>query len=170
MIERGQAADINMINESDEIRDLRQQRAQMATEYASLSQRFKEDYPALVELRNQMDEISDQIAEERTLAIRGILSRVQQLVAEAESLREAIEQREGSILALNQQGVQYNILKRDFETNRELYDGLLQRMKEIGVAAGVQENNIAVIDAALPPGGAFKPNLAATWRWLSCWG
>src|SRR6056297_1653336 len=159
MIERGQAADINLINESDEIRALRQQRAQMATEYASLSQRFKEDYPTLVELRNQMDTISDQIAEERTLAIRGILSRFNSLTAEAESLREAIEKREASILALNQQGVQYNILKRDFETNRELYDGLLQRMKEIGVAAGVQENNIAVIDEALPPGGPFKPDL-----------
>src|SRR6056297_980114 len=159
MIERGQAADINMVNESAEIRALRQQRAQMATEYASLSQRFKEDYPTLVELRNQMDTISDQIAEERTLAIRGILSRFNSLTAEAESLRDAIETRESSILALNQQGVQYNILKRDFETNRELYDGLLQRMKEIGVAAGVQENNIAVIDEALPPGGPFKPDL-----------
>jgi len=159
MIERGQAADINLINESEEIRALRQQRAEMASEYASLSQRFKDDYPALVELRSQMDEVSDQIAEERTLAIRGILSRYNSLAAEAESLRDAIEQREASILALNQQGVQYNILKRDFETNRELYDGLLQRMKEIGVAAGVQENNIAVIDQALPPGGPFKPKL-----------
>ena len=160
MIERGQAADINLVNESEEIRELRQQRAQMATEYASLSQRFKDDYPTLVELRNQMDQISDQIAEERTLAIRGILSRFNSLTAEAESLREAIEAREGAILALNQQGVQYNILKREFETNRELYDGLLQRMKEIGVAAGVQENNIAVIDEALPAGAPFKPNLS----------
>jgi len=160
MIERGQAADINLINESDEIRALRQQRAQMATEYASLSQRFKEDYPTLVELRNQMDTISDQIAEERTLAIRSVLSRYNSLSAEAESLRAAIEQREQTILALNTQGVQYNILNRELETNRELYDGLLQRMKEIGVAAGIQENNIAVIEAALPPGGPYKPNMS----------
>lgn len=160
MIERGQAADINLINESGEIRALRQQRAQLATEYASLSQRFKEDYPTLVELRNQMDTISDQIAEERTLAIRSILSRYNTKIAEAESLRDAIERREGSILALNQQGVQYNILKRDFETNRELYDGLLQRMKEIGVAAGIQENNVSVIDAALAPYGPYKPRMS----------
>ena len=62
-------------------------------------------------------------------------------------------------MALNEQAVQYNILRREHETNRELYDGLLQRMKEIGVAAGVQENTIAVIDEALQPGGPFKPNL-----------
>ncbi|MDT8322075.1 MAG: polysaccharide biosynthesis tyrosine autokinase, partial [Xanthomonadales bacterium] len=160
MIERGQATDISAVNESEEIQALRQRRAAMSTEYASLSQRFKESYPTLVELRHQMDEISDQIAEERRLAIRAILSRHNSLTSEAESLREAIEAREGGILALNQQGVQYNILKRDFETNRELYDGLLQRMKEIGVAAGVQENNIAVIDSAIASGAPFKPILS----------
>jgi len=159
MIERGQAADVSLISESAEIRALRQRRAELAAEYASLSQRFKDDYPTLVELRNQMDEISDQIAEERTLAIRGVLGRHNRLLAEAEALRDAIERRESSILALSQQGVQYNILKREFETSRELYDGLLQRMKEIGVASGLQENNISVIDAAQPAGGPYKPNL-----------
>jgi capsular exopolysaccharide synthesis family protein len=159
MIQRGQAADINQVNDSQAIRDLRQQRAALATEYSSLSQRFKDDYPTLVELRNQMDTISEQIADERALAVRDILARYNSRMAEAESLRNAIEQREQAIIALNQQGVQYNILRREFETSRELYDGLLQRMKEVGVAAGVQENNIAVIDEALPAGGPFKPNL-----------
>ncbi|MCA1778404.1 MAG: polysaccharide biosynthesis tyrosine autokinase [Xanthomonadaceae bacterium] len=159
MIERGQAADVSLVTDNAEIATLRQRRSEMATEYASLSQRFKDDYPTLVELRNQMDEISNQIANERTLIIRGILSRFNSLSAEADSLRVAIEDRETGILQLNQQAVQYNILKRDFETNRELYDGLLQRMKEIGVSSGLQENNIAVIDAALPAGAPFKPNL-----------
>jgi succinoglycan biosynthesis transport protein ExoP len=159
MIERGQAADISQVSDSEEIRALRQQRSLLATEYASLSQRFKDDYPTLVELRNQMNTISEQIADERALAVRDILARYNSRTAEAESLRDAIERREQAILALNQQGVQYNILRREFETNRELYDGLLQRMKEVGVAAGVQENNIAVIDEARPAGGPFKPNL-----------
>ena len=159
MIESGQAGDIKLLNENEDIRQLRRERAQIATEYASLSQRFKEGYPALVQMRNKMDTISDQIAEERTRALRRILSQYNSLAAEAEALRNEIESREQSILALNQQGVQYNILKRDFETNRELYDGLLQRMKEIGVATGVQENNIAVIDSALPAGSPYKPRL-----------
>jgi len=159
MVEGGQASDLNLMNENEDIRQLRRERAQLATEYASLSQQFKEGYPALVQLRNKIDTISDQIAEERTLAIRRFLSRYKSLTAEAEALRIEIESREQSILALNQQGVQYNILKRDFETNRELYDGLLQRMKEIGVATGVQENNIAVIDSALPANSPYKPQL-----------
>jgi polysaccharide biosynthesis transport protein len=159
IIESGQAGDIKLVNENEDIRQLRRERAQIATEYASLSQRFKEGYPELVQLRNKMDTISDQIDEERTRAIRRILSQHSSLAAEAEALRNEIESREQSILALNQQGVRYNILKRDFETNRELYDGLLQRMKEIGVATGVQENNIAVIDSALPANSPYKPQL-----------
>lgn len=160
MIESGYSADINLINDSEQIRALRQQRAQLATEYASLSQRFKEDYPTLVELRSQMDQISDQIAEERAQVIRNILSNYSSLSAESESLKDAIEAREAGILALNQQGVQYNILRREFETSRELYDGLLQRKKEIRIAAGVQENNIAVIDAARPATVPFSPDLS----------
>ena len=160
MIERGDSNNINLVNDSEQIRTLRNQRAQLATEYASLSQRFKEDYPTLVELRSQMNQISDQIVEERALVIRNILSNYSSLSAESESLKGAIEVREAGILALNQQGVQYNILRREFETSRELYDGLLQRMKEIGIAAGVQENNIAVIDAARPATVPFSPDLS----------
>lgn len=160
MIEDGQSEDINLVNDNEQIRQLRQQRAELATEYASLSQRFKEDYPTLVELRQQMEQISNQIAEQRQLAIRNILSNYSSLSAESESLEGAIQDREAGILALNQQAVQYNILKREFETSRELYDGLLQRMKEVGVAAGVQENNIAVIDDAIAAGAPFSPNLS----------
>ena len=51
MIERGQAADINMVNESEAIQACASSAPQLATEYASLSQRFKDDYPTLVELQ-----------------------------------------------------------------------------------------------------------------------
>jgi len=51
------------------------------------------------------------------------------------------------------------VLKREADTNRELYKGLLQRYKEVGVAGGVGSNNITVVDAAKIPIGKFKPSL-----------
>ena len=70
-------------------------------------------------------------------------SREQRLTEKVDSLREqTLDQRRRSI--------QYNIFQRDVDTNRELYNGLLQRYKEIGVAGGVGENNISVIDIARP--------------------
>src|SRR3546814_4601190 len=56
-------------------------------------------------------------------------------------------------LDVDSRSIQYNILKREADTNRQLYDALLQRYKEIGVAGGVSANNIAIVDRALPPRG-----------------
>jgi capsular exopolysaccharide synthesis family protein len=53
--------------------------------------------------------------------------------------------------------IQYNILQRDVDTNRALYEGLLQRYKEVGVAGGVTANNIAIIDRAEPSPGPSSP-------------
>jgi len=159
LIENGRGNDIRLVVNDDQIRSLESQRADLSTEYASLSQRFMDDYPAVVELRSRMDEIDAQIAERRESIINDVLSEYRNLEAEVTALQNAINDREAGILGLSQQGVQYNILRREFETNRELYDGMLQRLKEIGVAAGAQENNIAVIDSALRPGAPYLPNV-----------
>ena len=54
------------------------------------------------------------------------------------------------VLDLQKRSIQYNILKREVDTNRELYTSLLQRYKEVDVAAGVGANNVFVVDRAMP--------------------
>ena len=53
----------------------------------------------------------------------------------------------------------YNILKREVDSNRQLYDSMLQRVKETGVAAAMKASGIRVIDPAIPPDSPYKPNL-----------
>src|SRR6185295_1803000 len=65
------------------------------------------------------------------------------------------------VLDLQDRSIRYNILKREVDTNRTLYDGLLQRLKEVGVEAGVVTNNVTVVDPALPPREPYKPNLTS---------
>lgn len=160
-IQSGRATQLAGVLENDAIRGLRLQLADLSTQRASMLQTFKEDYPAVVELNTRMGQIQTEIDELMRRELQVISSQYENLRTQAQTLEEAIVERENSILALSQQSVQYNILKREFETNRELYDGLLQRMKEIGLAAGIQENNISIIDPALVPGGPYHPNF---WR------
>ena len=56
-----------------------------------------------------------------------------------------------------ERAVQYNILKREVDTNKQLYEGLLQRLKEAGVSAGMNASNIRVVDAAVPPTRPVRP-------------
>ena len=51
------------------------------------------------------------------------------------------------------------MLKRDAEANRQLYQDLLQRLKEAGVSAGLRSSNIRVVDVARVPTGPIKPNV-----------
>lgn len=159
LVQRGRLDHLDPVVNSAAIAELQRRLLDASTEYASLSERFLDDYPTVAEVLRRMELIRAEIAAERQRIAEGILGRFETLRAQEVALERAIAEREERIMALNEQAVQYNILRREHETNRELYDGLLQRMKEIGVAAGVQESNISVIDAAQVPGGAFRPVL-----------
>jgi capsular exopolysaccharide family len=156
-IRAGQGDALDVIVNNPLIDTLQAQYVEARAEYARLTAQFKPEYPAMMELKNQVDQLEEQINTEKQRVLRSILQRYQNLAKQSDALQSAIEAQENALLALNQQAVQYNILKREVETNKELYEGLLQRMKEIGVASGAHENNIAVIDAAQVPPAPFKP-------------
>lgn len=139
------------------IQQLSQQRAQLEGEYSQELQRRKEEHPALVQAKANIAELDRQIA---TLAgsIRASIRDQYQVASRQEqALAGNVGQLKGETLNEQDRGVRYNILKREVETNRELYDGLLQRYKEVGAQAGITQNNISVIDAATGPRRPVSP-------------
>jgi len=159
-IENGRVDSLEPIVNNENIQRYEERLDEARLEYDSLSQQFMEDYPALVDARQRMDSLRSQIEQERQRAINRITERYENLQIERDDLQHAVDERESRILALNQRAVQYNILSRELETNRELYDGMLQRMKEIGLTAGLQENNVSMVDQAIPAGSPYMPNMS----------
>jgi capsular exopolysaccharide synthesis family protein len=106
-----------------------------------------------------VDELNDQI---KTLA-NDIKSSIhdQYLTAvdQEQSLENQVAQLKGATLAEQDRSVRYNILAREADTNRTLYDGLLQRYKEVSAESGVTTNNISIIDRADAPIEPSSPNL-----------
>jgi G-rich domain on putative tyrosine kinase len=74
-------------------------------------------------------------------------------------MRKRIEALRQEVLDLQKRSIQYNILKREVDTNRELHASLLQRFKEVDVASGVGVNNVFVVDRAQIPGAPSSPGL-----------
>jgi ATPases involved in chromosome partitioning len=74
-------------------------------------------------------------------------------------LREGIEDAQAEILDLNARSTRFQALKREVDTNAQLYDGLLQRLKEVDISAGVANNNISIVDRAEIPRAAISPNM-----------
>ena len=77
-------------------------------------------------------------------------------------LRAALEQQKTEANKLNESAIDYNLLKRDVDANRQLYEGLLQKMKEAGVSAGLKSSNVRTVDAARIPTRPAKPNVPRT--------
>ncbi len=115
----------------------------------------------MLQLKGQIDEIDKQIAVEEGNIRAGIQADYQAALQQEQMLGEQMSGMKGDVLDLQNRSIQYNIFKREVDTNRQLYDGLLQRYKEIGIAGGVSANNISIVDRA-EPGDKILPTCAAT--------
>jgi capsular exopolysaccharide synthesis family protein len=141
------------------IRTLQQQRADLQGQYQQKLQVFKPDYPEMKQLHGQIAELDKQIAGELRNIRASVRAEYDAAMAQENLLTGKLASLRNQTLDVDNRSIQYNILKREVDTNRQLYDALLQRYKEIGVAGGVSTNNVAVVDRALPPQGRYKPNL-----------
>lgn len=137
---------------------LRQKRAEIAAEYANLRAQFEDEYPPVQSLRSQIASLDSAIAREEQRASSSARQEYIQAVERENDLRARVRQLEGELYGQRSDSIQYNINQREVDTNRELYDGLLQRYKEIGVA-GVGSSNISIVDRASLPEGPSSPNL-----------
>ncbi|MCF7985242.1 MAG: polysaccharide biosynthesis tyrosine autokinase [Thiohalocapsa sp.] len=147
------------ILESELVASLKQRRSELEAEYQEQLEVFKPGYPAMQQLRRQIDEVTREIARETGSVVRSVQAKYQAKVREEAKLTQRIAELKEEALALQDRSTDYETLRREVETNRELYDGLLQRMKEVGVAAGIGENNISVVDPATIPILPYKPDL-----------
>lgn len=139
------------------IQQMTQKRAELQSQYQEELQRRKPEHPAVQQAAAAIRELDRQIA---TLAgsIRSSIQNQYLTAQKQESqLAGTVNNLKGSTLAEQQLGIRYNILKREVDTNRELYNGLLQRYKEVSAEAGVTSNNISIVDRAEPPLVPFSP-------------
>ena len=141
------------------IQRLTEQRAQLDSEYKQKLSIYQPDYPEMVRLKAQIDEADGQI---QTIA-SNIRTSIQSQYVIAANQERALQAQVGGLtgdaLDLRDRSIQYNILQRELDTTRTLYEGLLQRYKEVSVTGDITANNISIIDSANPPSAPSKPNM-----------
>lgn len=140
------------------VQHLKENKAKLELAYQEKLSLFKPDYPTMVQLQEQIDQVGAQIEAEIS-SVRSALSADYQLALHKENMLKAeVAGIKEEVMRRQDTGSEYNILKREVETSRALYEGILQRLKEIGVASGISTNNITIIDPAEIPKAPFKPN------------
>jgi polysaccharide biosynthesis transport protein len=138
---------------------LQEKEADLNEQYAQVTTAFGSAYPKTVELKNQLDQVRASMAIEQGRIRDKIKNQYLAAVQREKLLQDAFEHQKQDANELNQSAIEFTSLKRDAESNRELYLSMLQRLKEAGVTAGLRSSNIRVVDVARVPTSPFKPDV-----------
>ena len=138
---------------------MREERAQDQADYAKLLQQFEPKYPPALALNAQIQSLDRAILQEEQRVGTSLQQNYQSALKRERMLAARVNGLKGNLTDLRQRSIQYNIYQRDADTNRELYNALLQRYKEIGVAGGVEKNNVTIVDDPKLPDRPSSPKL-----------
>ena len=138
---------------------LHQQQADLKIQIAELSTQFGPSYPKVAQLNNQNKEIERQIQVETRKAVDHLRGEYQTALQRETMLREAFQKQKQEANRLNENAIDYTLLKRDVDSNRQLYEGLLEKLKQAGVTAGLKSTNFRIVDAARAPNAPVEPNI-----------
>ncbi|MDQ2879281.1 MAG: polysaccharide biosynthesis tyrosine autokinase [Pseudomonadota bacterium] len=141
------------------VQTLEAQRAQAQADYQDKLSTFLPQLPAMVALRARIDSLTRAIAGAKSDVGGAVKSDFAAAVQRENALQARVTQLRASVLNLRDRSINYTILQREVDTNRALYDALLQRFKEVGVAAGVGENLVSIVDRPKVPTSPVSPNI-----------
>src|SRR5579864_1694382 len=138
---------------------LRAKQADLKIQVAELSTQFGPSYPKLTQLNNQLKEVDSQIQGEMRKIVSKVRGQYTAAMQREEMLHQSLDKQKQEVNKLNESAIEYSLLKRDVDTNRQLYEGLLQKLREAGVSAGLKSNNFRIVDGARPPTAPVEPNI-----------
>ena len=149
----------SQVLESKTVQAYKEQRTKVETEYLTNLAVYKPEYPKMVQLKSQISELDKRIKSEVLAVLASVKSQYEAAKKQEDQVRARLQDTRKEVLLSQDKSVELNLLKRELDTNRQLYDGLLQRLKEVGVTSGVNSNNMSVVDEARTPLFPISPNL-----------
>lgn len=148
---------ISTMVQNDLLSKLQEKYADLRAQYVDARAQFGPNFPKVMRLKDQMDEMRAQLDTERSRIVGRYRSEYTAAQQRERLLTDALNAQKGALGKLNQLLIQHNILQHEFQTNQQLYESLLQRLKDATLSSGLRATNIHVVDAARPPLGPIRP-------------
>lgn len=161
-VESAKAINMPQFLTNNVINGLRNELNRLTAEYQEKLETFKPDYPAMVQIKKRITEITRQLEQEAKTIKASLKASYDAARTQEADMKKQIELLRTEALDLQKRSIRYNTLKREVDTNRSLYEGLLQRQREVDVAGGIGTNNIFVVDEAVVPKSPSSPRLGRT--------
>ena len=139
------------------VQSLRIELAGLERQQAQLLERYMDQHPEVVRVRNQIQETRKKIAAESQRVIRAAENDYKAYAAQEASVASALEAAKAEALDLSRRSVQYDTAKREAEAGKEVLNSLLSRHKQTDVAQELKNSNIRIVDPASVPRGPVRP-------------
>src|SRR6185369_8893225 len=123
--------------ENKTVQSYKEQRAKLQIEYQQNLRIYKPDFPKMLQIKSQISEVESQIKSEIAAIAAGVQSQYDSAQKQEALIRDKLAHTRKEVLTTQDSSIDLNLLKREVDTNRQLYDGLLQRLKQLGVSSDV---------------------------------
>ncbi len=157
LVKTHRLSELTAVVQNAVIQDLQKQRAAISGQLTDARGTLGPKHPRVLQLERQLQDLDTQIQSQEQAAASRIETDYQAALNKEDLLRKAFDQQKNEANTLNSKLVEYSLLRRDYETNQQLYEGLLQRLKEAGISSGLRSSNIHVVDRARPPINPIRP-------------
>jgi succinoglycan biosynthesis transport protein ExoP len=135
----------------------------LMAERARLSSRYLPSHPEMQKLDLQIKNARETLTAQRARVIESVKNDYESAVAAERSFASSLEQQKHEAMDLDRKSGSYVVLQRQAESDRQLWQSLLQQQKELQVVSNSRSNNVQVMDHAEVPGGPFSPNTRREW-------
>ena len=138
--------------------ELNKKRSDIASQYTEALGQYGPNFPKVQRFRAQMKELDETVEKEKQNIADNIENEYRESRQRETLLGSALDQQKTAVNQMAEKMVEYNILNREAETNKTLYDGLLTKLKEAGISAGLRSSNIRIVDPAMIPSTPARPS------------
>src|SRR5581483_4285135 len=143
--------------QNDLLRTLQGKQADLHSQYVEALNQYGPNYPKVVRLAKEVADAEAAVSNEKRASVDHYYSDYVAAKNREQLLAQAVAQQKDELGNFNQLLVEHNILKGEFETNQQLYQKLLEHLKDATVSAGLRSTNIHIVDPALAPLGPIRP-------------
>ena len=155
--ETGDVDAVPQLRDNTVLQEMQRKRADLSIQYTDAVNQYGPNYPKVQRLQAQMKELDDQMSRERKGITVQLESEYREAKQHEELLSRALDQQKVDVNAMSEKMIQYNILKREAEANKSLYDSLQTKLKEAQISSGLKSSNIRVVDDAVVPSAPSRP-------------
>jgi polysaccharide biosynthesis transport protein len=148
---------IPQVQSNATLMELIRHRGETNTQYNDALSQYGPNFPRVLRLEAQLKDFDQTLTKQKQNIVDGLESDYREARQREGLLAQELEQQKAAVNAMSEKLVEYNILKREAEANKVLYDGLLTKLKEAGITAGLRSSNIRIVDPAMIPSYPSRP-------------